>query len=503
MPLDSSVTKSPQTGGFSAKTAHLNLKSPQLNPKPPQATWHGMMRSLPREHGFEPLRIEGRLPAELDGTLYRNGAMQFDQFGSRYSHWFEGDGGVMAVRFNGSAAQGSVRLVETEGLAAERKAGKLLSSWSAPWLTRATNAWSGKMKVQANTNALPYDGKLLALMESGLPYELDPNTLETVGKTDLGGALIGPFSAHPHGVAKLNALFNIGVRYGPQTFLDFYGWPKGRSAELLTSVPLPFATMVHDFMATERHLIALVSPAKLLLHRALLLLRPIDKLFRWRPDLGTEVIVVSLDDPQNVTRFSVDPFWQWHFSNGFSDGDEVTVDFCKYDDLDTLWAVGDMIEGDAARPPKLKDVKGEFVRATIDVSRKTMTQRPLCDVRGEFPRIDPRRQGGHYRYAWMTAGDELGFAAEACVKVDTHTGEVRSGASSAAELPSEPVFVPRPAGSAEDDGWLLSLVYDGVTDTSHIAVADAEDPGRLLARAHFDHHIPGTFHGNWLPAGRS
>lgn len=34
-----------------------------------------------------------------------------------------------------------------------------------------------------------WGGKLLALWEAGLPYELDPETLETKGMTDCDGAL--------------------------------------------------------------------------------------------------------------------------------------------------------------------------------------------------------------------------------------------------------------------------------------------------------------------------
>jgi all-trans-8'-apo-beta-carotenal 15,15'-oxygenase len=45
-------------------------------------------RDLPREHGFEPLVVEGALPTTLRGTLYRNGPGQFGQFGKRYTHPF-------------------------------------------------------------------------------------------------------------------------------------------------------------------------------------------------------------------------------------------------------------------------------------------------------------------------------------------------------------------------------------------------------------------------------
>src|SRR3954462_5138240 len=54
--------------------------------------------NLGREHGFEPARIEGTLPAGLRGTLYRNGPGQFRQLGTRYSHPFEADGAASAIR---------------------------------------------------------------------------------------------------------------------------------------------------------------------------------------------------------------------------------------------------------------------------------------------------------------------------------------------------------------------------------------------------------------------
>ena len=93
-------------------------------------------KDLPREHGFEPLEIEGTLPPELRGTLYRNGPGLFGQFGMRYTHPFEGDGAITAIRFE----DGGVRRVEDPrtppGSREERAAGKLLYGLSAPWRRR-------------------------------------------------------------------------------------------------------------------------------------------------------------------------------------------------------------------------------------------------------------------------------------------------------------------------------------------------------------------------------
>ena len=67
---------------------------------------------------------------------------------------------------------------------------------------------------------------------------------------------------------------------------------------------------------------------------------------------------------------------------------------------------------------------------------------------------------------------------------------------------SEPVFAPRPGGSGETDGWVLVLVYDEGTQTSHVAMLDAGAPDAgPIGRAHFDHHVPVTLHGAWAAAG--
>ena len=52
--------------------------------------WTPLFSDLPREHGFEPLEVEGRLPADLAGTLYRVGPGLFSSFGRRYGHLFDG-----------------------------------------------------------------------------------------------------------------------------------------------------------------------------------------------------------------------------------------------------------------------------------------------------------------------------------------------------------------------------------------------------------------------------
>ncbi|MBT8495669.1 MAG: carotenoid oxygenase family protein, partial [Deltaproteobacteria bacterium] len=93
-------------------------------------------RNLEREHGFELLEVEGQLPADLGGTLYRNGPGLFELMGRRYSHPFEGDGAITAVRVQAGTARGASRVTQSRGLREERAAGRMLYSMGAPRLRR-------------------------------------------------------------------------------------------------------------------------------------------------------------------------------------------------------------------------------------------------------------------------------------------------------------------------------------------------------------------------------
>ncbi len=444
--------------------------------------------NLPREHGFEPLRVDGQLPADLRGTLFRNGPGLFELFGRRYDHPFEADGAITAVRLQDGQAFGAARITASKLLAKEQAAGKALYGFTAPWPQRLIRSMRDGIKNTANTNVVAWQGRLFALMEASPPTEISPDDLHTIGETSLDGAVPGAFSAHPHRVAARNALYNFGVRYGRQSKIDLFELPDAGPARRLGSVPLPFAPMLHDFCATDEHLVFLVSPVKVNVPRALLQVGGFAKMFEYSRELGTEVVVVPIDAPERVIRFRVESFFQWHFSNAFERQGRIEIDFVRYPDFASFEWLGGGVEGPFPT--------GTLHRATIDPNKKTLAARELWDVGCEFPRVHPDREGRDYRYAWVQID-----APNAIARVDVATAEAAVWTTPAHQRACEPVFVPRAGTDDESAGWVLTLVYDAVEQRSHLAVLDGE---RLadgpVARAWFDHHVPITFHGNWVPA---
>ena len=59
------------------------------------------------------------------------------------------------------------------------------------------------------------------------------------------------------------------------------------------------------------------------------------------------------------------------------------------------------------------------------------------------------------------------------------------------QFAQEPIFCPRPDAQTEDDGWLLSMVYDSLSDTTQLVVLDAQDLQKgPIARIKLPHRIP-------------
>jgi all-trans-8'-apo-beta-carotenal 15,15'-oxygenase len=444
---------------------------------------------LPREHGFEPLEIEGTLPAELRGTLYRNGPGQFGQHGRRYTHPFEGDGAVTAVRFEGGKAFGAAKLTDTDALREERAAGRILYGLSAPWHRRVGNMLKGRRKNTANTNVMMWQGRLFALMEGAIPTELDPADLAMRGESTLDGAIVSAFSAHPHRVASRKATYNFGLEYGRQTRLHCYELPDAGAARHLCALELSGAPMLHDFIATDTHLVFFLSPVRVHIPRMMLQVGGFQDLFGWKPELGTEIICVPIDRPTEPVRFSVDAFYQWHFTNAFMRDGQIVVDYVRYPDFGTFYEIGAFAHGKGRTAFEASRAH----RAVIDLTAKTLRSEVTLDRACEFPTIAPGREGTEHSISYLVLDELRGLG-----KLHARTNTLVEHVLPDTQRITEPLFVPRANARLEDDGWLVALAHDGPSNRAFIAIYDAARlPDGPIARAWFDHQVPITFHGTF------
>ncbi len=463
-----------------------------------RARWSGAFQDLRREHDFLRLEVEGRLPPELDGTLFRNGPALLTRFGEPYGHLFDGDGAVVAVRLSGGAAWGAVRLVQTRHLLEEQKAGRaLFASYGTPGPVRSL----ARLRNPANTSVLLWQGRLFALNEGGLPVELSATDLSTVGERSLVDFGMRTFSAHPRRVVERGATYNFGMRWGARPTIDLFELPDSGPARRLGSLRIAGNSLVHDFAATPRHLIFLIPPLRLALIPTLLGHSTFSRNLHWHPEEGTEVLVVPIDEPQRAHRIRTEPFFQWHLANAFEQGDTLCVDLVRYPDFSTNRWVRDLGGGRIAEP-----MDGKLHRATIDLRRGDLLLQQLSPLGCEFPQVAPQVVGREHRFVYLLAQSPTAAAnldpPDLIARLDLETREVHRFKLDAHQLASEAMFVASREARGEDCGLLLSLVYDGMRDASFLAVFDARTLGDgPLARVWFPQPLPFTFHGAWRPGG--
>ncbi|MCC7537936.1 MAG: carotenoid oxygenase family protein [Deltaproteobacteria bacterium] len=461
----------------------------------------GGFRDLSREHGFEPLTVEGRIPADLRGTLWRTGPALFSTFGRRYDHWFDGDGALYGTRFAEGRVEGAARLVETSVLAAERRAGRPLEGgYATPTPRRLSQLFRALLgrrvgKNASNTNVLHWQGRLYTLSEAGLPYAISPDDLATLGESDLGGIVSGTFTAHPHRAVGRASTWAFGLDFGRGNALTVYELPEDGPLRILTKLPLAFGTMIHDFAVTERHLVFFVSPLRLRMARLLLGNAGFAPSLAWEPERGTEVIVVPIGDPGATVRFHVPAFFQWHFAGSHDREDgRIVVDLVRYDDFrsnDWLAAIKDGAPG--------FPIDGRLHRATIDPRARTSSLEERCALPCEFPRTAPGLHDVVYAATFSSAFAACSTLPDRLVRIDVDRGDTRVLDLGPDRFPSEPVPVRKPGATRPDDAYLLAHVFDARASRTGVAVIDTArlDDGPI-GWAWYDQTLPFTFHGGFV-----
>jgi carotenoid cleavage dioxygenase len=137
--------------------------------------------------------IKGSIPMDLNGVYLRAGPNARYAPNGRY-HPFDGDGMVHSAHFENGHLVYRNRWVQTEGFVEEQAAGQATHYGIRETLKGRPDK---RLKDTANTDIVGHRGKALALWYmSGDAYEIDPITLETLGKSQAIANSGGKISAH-------------------------------------------------------------------------------------------------------------------------------------------------------------------------------------------------------------------------------------------------------------------------------------------------------------------
>jgi carotenoid cleavage dioxygenase-like enzyme len=471
--------------------------SPDLSPLDARQFWINAWRPSTTQRSYELTDVEGEVPREIFGTFYRNGPSQQvlpDDGDYRALHLFDGDGMVHAFRFENGRVFYTGRVVEHPLTLREREEGRLCMNLLGVNVADPVDPF----RVQPNTNVVFHGGKLMALVENSFPFEIDRRTLAPIGNNDLQGKMLGmSVTAHP----KIDGRTGQMVIHGYQPFepyLQFYVVEPDGSCSLAEAVDAPYAVMAHDMAITENYAI-FVWGAIHFDGMAIMNGGGFKEAISWRPELGLRFGIRRREAGAKTQWFTAPtPGYIFHPGNAYEEDGKIFMDACTYRDgqalLTTLEGAraGRTVEGFAAVP-----FVYEFDLATGRCSEKQLDERGA-----EFPRLDDRLVGYKARYGYAALDRKVGGDAAdtwaTIVRYDRQGGPNQIHDFGKWQWPGEPVFVPKSADAAENDGYLLTVVYDGNADSSYLAVLDAQNVhAKPVAKIRLEDRVPMGFHGNF------
>ena len=423
------------------------------------------------------LQVTGALPDSLNGRYLRNGPNPVTAPDPGSYHWFTGDGMVHGIRIeDGSARWYRNRWVRSGEVATALGEG--------PHPGPIVDG----MDFSPNTNVIVHAGRTYAIVEAGArPYELT-DLMETVGASDFQGTLPGGYTAHPKRDPDTGELHAVSYYWAWGNQVQYTVVDADGRVRRVVDIPVGGPVSIHDMSLTSTYAVIYDLPV---VFSPEALAEGFSFPYRWSESYESRVGLLPLEGGAgDVVWCDVDPCYVFHPMNAYDEDGTVTIDLVRHPKMFATHLIGP----DEGAPV--------LERWTIDPQAGKVATQVLDDRPQEFPRVDERVVGRRNRYGYSAAlvdGEkDVGFTmGGALIKHDLSAGssEIRALPGGAGEA----VFVPETASSAEDQGFVLSLVYDADRQASDLWVLHAQDfTGDPVAVVHLPVRVPYGFHGNWV-----
>lgn len=454
----------------------------------------------------EDLPVIGEIPADIDGAFFRavpdfpHAPMFEDEIA------LSADGMIAKFAITAGKVGYAIRYVETERYKLEKKAGKaLFGRYRNPFTDDPSVA--GKDRTVANTTPVWHAGRLFMTKEDGLGYEIDPDTLATIGRWDYYGALKSEtFTAHPRIAPQTGEMFFFGYEAGGLCTDDVAYCIADKTGKLVSEqwFKQPYCSSIHDFVITEKYAIFPIFPTTADLDR----IKSGGAHWAHKQDLESWVgVMPRYGKVEEMRWFKGRPgISAFHMINAFDDGDKVHVDLHVSDTC----AFAFMREAGGIDIPQ-RAIGGGTMRWTIDMAfdADTYEERPIGPP-GDMPRLRDADQGRRYDSAWYLTmnpeggpplpGGPVGVSFNALVEImpDRRGMEVL-GLDFGMGL-NEPVHVP--SKQEGHPGWILFIADRQTGDDAFTSELWVVEAGKIaagpVARVPMPERMRSQVHGTWV-----
>jgi carotenoid cleavage dioxygenase len=450
------------------------------------------------------LVIEGTLPEEIQGTWYQT--VPDPQFPPKlgWDTFLSGDGMVRMFRIRDGHVDFKQRYVRTERWQLERKARRALyGAYRNPYTDDPSV--QGKGRGVANTTPIYHGGRLLALKEDSRPWEVDPDTLETIGEWSYEGQLRSQtVTAHPRLDPETGELYFFGYEAGGLATRDVAYCVADKNGRLVREdwFQVPYCALMHDFVVTKEHAIFPGFPIVADLER----LRAGGPHWAWDGSRESFVGIMPRAGRVDQMRWFRAPACSvFHFINGYTEGSKVHMDMCV-SDVPAFAFIREA--GNLHIPPQ--DIRGNLVRWSFDLSKSgDRPEESVLAPSGDFPRIAERDMMVDYNIAYYGRVDfrfgppilsgPVGAGFNTLTRLDVQSGALTDLFIGPACTVQEHCHIP--SRKPGHEGYLLYIVdrHDENQAELHITEAQHLDKGPVV-RVKVPLRLRSGVHGNWVPA---
>ena len=308
---------------------------------------------------------------------------------------------------------------------------------------------------------------------------------------------------------------SLSIKRKWKTFLMIIMFIGGAVATTIAKLPVTMAGMriIHSVGATERY--AILPRFSLGLSFTANSGKTCD-VIRYDPNNKVMMDVFALKDgkhkgfefPANEAQHIINSFERYNAENELeivadfptkNDMSEYPTDQCFYQILD----IRNILDEEFLYEKhwsSMSDIRIRRYILNMDTGAGSLYEYPQMwlpnsGLQVEFPFINDHYRGKEYCFTYFQTMQYDVRVASGLIKVDM-CKQTSTGWEEVNKFPVEPVFAARPGGVAEDDGVILSPVFDSTTNTTELYIWSAKDL-TVLAKLDSPLVVPFTLHGIW------
>lgn len=453
------------------------------------------------------LPVKGEIPKWVEGTMISNGPARFDIGNVSFTSIFDGFAKLHRWRLHKGKVLFNARFLESWTYQKGIKENKIIPSLYMadldPCITlfgRLQALWTNFHPSNLNVNVWKFGDHFVATSDIAPLFEFDEKSLQSFGMRDYNDNMgtstyyrMQQASSHMH---MLNGS-TIGIVQTPSLFyfLGMKGslkvWKAGDDMirHSVAEIKLSYLPYIHSFSITQNKAIIFAYPMQV--HLFNILEKPtIMNMLHWEKSFPTEIFVVDLLEREPIKKYQTSACFSFHHINAFEDKENIYVDINAINEEDPLIAF---------RWGNLERMRYDHIQYKIEARRykipkdnsEPVTFSILSPVSFALPRINEKYRGESYCFIWA-----IELIPPSIVKIDIcNNHSIKRQEKD--QIYAEPIFVPSPTSTKEDDGIILSNTYDGITKRNYLLMLNAStlEP---IARAFAPIKIPFTFHGQFF-----